>query len=47
MGRSRRAGPVTSAYTTDQFNDRVKGTGGMAAGGEDVFLEGAGDLTLD
>jgi len=27
MGGSRRAGPVRSAYTTDQFNDRVKGTG--------------------
>ena len=30
MGGSRQAGPVRSAYTTDQFNDRVKGTGAEA-----------------
>ena len=28
MGSSRQAGPVRTAYTTDQFNNRVKGTGG-------------------
>ena len=32
MGRSRQAGPVRSAYTTDLSIHRVKGTGGSGIG---------------